>query len=417
MIPGPGLKRPLHIVYIVQYFNLPSEPGGGRAYHFATHWAKAGHRVTVITGTVNHKTAEVPEKYRGRAFTHENLGGVDLVRCASSAGIRGSFTGRIKNFLGFAGLASWAALRRIDRPDVVYASSTPLSVGVPGLVAATRWGCPFVFEVRDLWPESAVIAGVLKSRPIIAAATAFERLVYRRATRIVAVTRGIQDGVVARGVPREKLVFIPNGVDDIVGEAATALPARGDGTFRIVYVGALGRWNGNETLVDAAALLKDDPGIEFLVVGDGDQRRELEDRARLAGARMRFLGALPKDRAVEQIRAAEACVICTWDHPFHRMVLANKIFDYMGAGKPVLAAARGEMEQLLDEAGAGLSVPPGDPEALAGIVRRMRDLPEAERVAMGRRGREHVLANYRRSDLAAKLETVLVAIRSAVSPG
>jgi glycosyltransferase involved in cell wall biosynthesis len=409
------LKPPLHIVYIVQYFNLPSEPGGGRAYHFATHWAKAGHRVTVITGTVNHKTAEIPERFRGRAFTHETLEGVDLVRCASSAEIRRSIVGRIKNFLGFAGLASWAAFRRIDRPDVVYASSTPLSVGIPGLVAATRWACPFVFEVRDLWPESAVIAGVLKNRAIIAAATAFERFVYRRATRIVAVTRGIQDGVVAQGVAREKLAFVPNGVDDIVGDAGSALPARGDGTFRVVYVGALGRWNGNETLVDAAALLKDDPGIEFLVVGDGDQRRELEDRARLSGARMRFLGALPKDRAVEQIRAADACVICTWDHPFHRMVLANKIFDYMGAGKPVLAAARGEMEQLLAEAGAGLSVPPGDPEALAAIVRRMRDLPEAERAAMGRRGREHVLANYRRSDLAAKLETVLAAIRSGVS--
>jgi glycosyltransferase involved in cell wall biosynthesis len=124
---------------------------------------------------------------------------------------------------------------------------------------------------------------------------------------------------------------------------------------------------------------------------------------------MRFLGALPKDQAVAQIQAGDACVICTWDHPFHAMVLANKIFDYLGAGKPVLAAARGEMDQLLAEARAGLSVPPGDPPALARIVRQMRDMPEEQRRAMGRRGREHVLAHYRRSDLARKVEQELAA--------
>jgi glycosyltransferase involved in cell wall biosynthesis len=408
------LKRPLHIVYVVQYFNLPSEPGGGRAYHFATHWARAGHRVTVVTGTVNHKTAEVPEKYRGRLFTHETLEGVTLIRCASSSSIRRSIGGRIRNFLGFALLASWAAMFRTGRPDIFYASSTPLTVGLPGLLGSLRWRRPFVFEVRDLWPESAVIAGILRNRWVIRAATAFERLLYRRARRIVAVTRGIEAGIVGYGVPREKVVFVPNGVDDLVGEAAPPVPARGDGKFRVVYVGALGRWNGNETLVEAAGLLRDDAGIEFVVVGDGDQRPQLEEQARAAGARMRFLGALPKDRAVEEIRAGDACVICTWDHPFHKMVLANKIFDYLGAGKPVLAAARGEMEQLLAEAEAGLVVEPGDPVALAGIVRKMRDLPEAERAAMGRRGREHVLAHYRRSELAGRVEGVL---EELVAPG
>lgn len=398
------MDRPLHILYVVQYFNLPSEPGGGRAYHFATHWVKAGHRVTVVTGTMNTKTASVPEKYRGRAFVEETVEGVTLIRCGSSARIR-SMRGRISNFLGFAARATWAATRRVDRPDVVYASSTPLTVGIPGLAAALRWRRPFVFEVRDLWPESAVIAGVLKNRLLIGVASWFERLLYRRAARIVAVTRGIEAGIVEAGVPPEKVLFIPNGVDDLVEGTGTA--PRPGGPFRVVYVGALGRWNGNETLVDAAVLLRDEPGIEFVIVGDGDQRGELEQRARTGGARLRFLGALPKDQAVAQIQAGDAGVISTWDHPFHAMVLANKIFDYLGAGKPVLAAARGEMEQLLREARAGLSVPPGDPGALAQLVRQMRDLPAEERLAMGRRGREHVLAHYRRSDLARRAEELM----------
>jgi len=402
------VTRPLHILYVVQYFNLPSEPGGGRAYHFATHWVRAGHRVTLVTGTVNTKTASVADRYQGRSYIRERIEGVELIRCASSSRIRLSVPGRISNFLGFAARASWAVISKVERPDIIYASSTPLTVGIPALAAALRWRRRFVFEVRDLWPESAVVAGVLKNRMVIAVTSAFERLLYRRAARIVALTRGIEAGILKTGIPPEKVLFVPNGVDDILGGNGQPPPARGDGMFRVVYAGALGRWNGNETLVDAATLLKDDEGIEFVVVGDGDQRVALEQRARAMGARMRFLGALPKERAIREIHDADACVICTWDHPFHSMVLANKIFDYLGAGKPVLAAARGEMALLLAEARAGLSVPPGDPSTLAALVRKMRDLPLSEREAMGRRGREHVLAHYRRSDLARKTETEMV---------
>ena len=405
----------LHILYIVQYFNLPDEAGGGRAYHFARRWVGRGHRVTVLTGTVNHKTSTVADRYRGRLFTRETIEGIDIIRCASTALTRRSYVGRLANFSAFALLATLAALLRARHPDIVYASSTPLTVGFPGYLAARRWRCPFIFEVRDLWPESAVVAGVLRSRAMIAVARWFEEFLYRRADRMVAVTRGIQEGIVGHGIDPSSVVLIPNGVDDVLADTAAdgmdrpALDA--DGRFRCLYVGAIGLWNGNETIVEAARLLQDQAGLEFLFVGDGDQRPDLERRAREWGlSSVRFAGVLPKREAVREMGRADICLICTWDHPFHRMVLANKIFDYLAAGRPVVAAAHGEMAELLERSGAGVSVPPGDAVALARAIRSLRSLSGEERQTMGRRGRDYVLAHYRRRDLADRAERIMTAL-------
>lgn len=405
----------MHILYIVQYFNLPEEPGGGRAYHFALQWARKGHRVTVLTGVLNHKTGTVPERYRGRLFTREELEGIELIRCASTAGIRRSIFARILNFLTFSLLSSWAGLFLAARPDVVYASSTPLTIGLPGWLASLRWGRPFFFEVRDLWPESAVVAGVLRRPLLIRLARWMELFLYRRARLIVAVTRGIGAGIRASGIPEERILFVPNGVDDLLAdlpEEALEGPRKPEGgPFTCLYLGALGIWNGNETILDAAEILRDREGIEFLFVGDGGHRPAMERRVRERDlSSVRFLGALPKREAVDRLLRADLCLICTWDHPFHRMVLANKIFDYLASARPVVAAAEGEMADLLAESGAGISVSPGDGPGMAGAIERLRSLPEAERRAMGRRGRAYALAHFRRRDLADRVEAALAEV-------
>ena len=398
----------MHILYVVQYFNLPHEPGGGRAYHFARHWAQRGNRVTVVAGALNHKTASVPEARRGRLFSWEQVDGIDVVYCASSARIRNSIAGRLLNFFGFALLSTWLCLFRVRRPDVVYASSTPLTVGLPGCLASVRWRVPFVFEVRDLWPESAIVAGVLRNRLAIGLARWLERFLYRRASHIVAVTRGIRDGIVKCGIPGGKVQLVPNGVDDLLLSEPQHRPPSPNGRFfQCIYVGALGRWNGNGTILEAARHLREDP-VEFVFVGDGDQRGQMEEQVRSEGlSNIRFMGALPKQEAMEHLHKADAALICTWDHPFHRMVLANKIFDYLAAGKPIVAAADGEMVELLLTSGAGIAVPPGPGLAMARAIRQLIELPEDARREMGRRGRAHVLANYRRSDLAEQVEHAL----------
>ncbi len=403
----------MHVAYFVQYFNLPHEPGGSRPYQLARALVAAGHRVTVVTGAVNHKTLTVPERYRGRLFVDEEVDGIRLVRAWSYAGIRGSFRRRLLNFLSFAAVASLAGLLSIDRPDVVYASSTPLTVGIPGWLTAALRGRPFVFELRDLWPESAIVAGVLDERSTpTRAASALARFLYRRAALLVGVTRGICDGLVATGVPRGKVLFVPNGVDDWMVEAGDPPPPVPRERFVVVYCGAHGRWNGLGQVLDAAAILaRRGAAVDFEFIGDGDEKDALAARAADEGLdHVRFRGALPKRDAFEAIRAADASIVVTWDHPFQKMVLANKIFDYLAAGRPVVVGAHGEMADLVREAGAGVVVPPEQPEALADAIAALAAAPVERRVEQGLAGRRYILEHYQRQDLAAGLAGALARV-------
>ncbi len=395
----------MHIVYFVQYFNLPHEPGGSRPYQFARAWVAEGHRVTIVTGAVNHKTLSVPEKYRGRLFTSEEVDGFRVIRAWSYAGIKGSFKKRLVNFLSYATTAALAGLFRAGKPDVVFASSTPLTVGLPGLLTSALRRAPFVFEARDLWPQSAVVAGVLDRQALPTRAAAWlAGLFYRKAKRLVAVTRGIGEGMKAEGAYPGKVLFIPNGVDDWMLAAGDPWPEEVAAGFKVVYCGAHGRWNGLGQILDAFERLEDDSGIALEFVGDGDEREALEARARESGLdRVSFRGAVPKKEAFGAIREGHASIVVTWAHPFQRMVLANKIFDYLAAGRPVIVGAEGEMADLVREAECGIVVPPEEPEQLAEAIRRMAALSPRERDAMGARGRRYILENYQRRDLALKL--------------
>jgi glycosyltransferase involved in cell wall biosynthesis len=205
-------------------------------------------------------------------------------------------------------------------------------------------------------------------------------------------------------VPASKVLFVPNGVDDWMVAPAPSRAASPSGDFEVVYCGAHGPWNGLGQILDAAALLAADEHIRFTFIGDGEDRKALEERAVREGlTRVRFLGTLAKKEAFARLTAAAATVVVTWDHPFQRMVLANKIFDYLAASRPVVVAAEGEMAALVREAEAGLVVPPGRPEELAAAIRRLAAMNAAERDAMGRRGRQHILAHYRRTELAGEL--------------
>ncbi len=407
----------MRILYFVQYFNLPHEPGGSRPYQFARAWVRAGHEVTVVTGAVNHKTLSVPEKYRRRLSVAEEVDGIRVLRVWSYAGIRGSFKKRLLNFLSYAATASLVGLFRGGRPDVIYASSTPLTVGLPGRVVSFLRRCPWLFELRDLWPQSAVVAGVLSERAWpTRLANALARHFYRHASRVVAVTRGIGDGLREEGVPEAKLLFVPNGVDDWMLDVARPEPAP-DPPCRIVYCGAHGRWNGLGQILDAARLLADDP-VEIVFIGDGDERDALRQRAADEGlTKVSFLDARPKQEAFAELCRASATIVVTWDVPFQRMVLANKIFDYLAAGRPVIVGAEGEMATLVREAGCGLVVPPEQPEQLAGAIRELAAMPEEARRRMGEAGRAYILEHYQRSALAARLAGVFAELAGGPNAG
>jgi glycosyltransferase involved in cell wall biosynthesis len=402
---GPAAAaRRLHVLYVVQYFNDPSEPGGSRPHQFARAWAAAGHRVTVLTSNLNHKTLTTTNRT-------SSLDGVTVHRVSTYNRVRGGFGHRIVNFLSFA----WMAIVRgltISDVDVVYASSTPLTTGLAGCVIGGLKRVPFYFEVRDLWPESAVVAGALKNPLVVRAIEIFEKLFYRRATKVIALTEGIRAGVIAKGKDPDDVLFVPNGMDDWMLDATPTpvdnSPFSQDRHFVCTYIGAHGRWNKLETILEAAARVRG-TRIRFLLIGDGDFKPQLQQYANELGLdNLCFLDAVPKRRILDYLAASHVGMICTWDHEFQRMVLANKVFDYMAAGCPIVAAAQGETADLVQRADCGWAVRPERPDDLAALLVSLSDMGAGPLREKGANGRAYVRKHYLRSELAAGLQQVFL---------
>jgi glycosyltransferase involved in cell wall biosynthesis len=225
---------------------------------------------------------------------------------------------------------------------------------------------------------------------------------------VIAVHEGIRDGVIAKGKNPADVLFVPHGVDDwmleIKPEVPAGYPFNHNRHFICTYIGAHGRWNGNETILDAAQRLTG-TRIRFLLIGDGDHKRELVQYAkRLQLDNVHFLDAIPKRRVFDYLSLSHVALICAWDHQFHGMLVANKVFDYLAAGCPVVAATRGATVTLLSRSGGGWSVPPERPDRLAELLRELASMPAEELQSRGARGRDYVRRYFLRSELADRLQ-------------
>jgi len=394
----------VRVLYVSQYFVSADQPGGVRHWQHTRALERAGHDVSVVTSYVQHKERTVPERYRGRRVVREQEDGLDMWRTYSTPGYGRDLRSRLASYGSFATWASMAMMRA-PRPDVVVASSPSLPAAAAAALVARARGARFVMEVRDLWPDSAVAMGLVRDPRVIAAARAMERLCYRTADRIVALTEGIRDGVVAQGVPPAKVVLITNGVDL---EWADADPAPVDAPVPpeavvAMYVGAHGTYSSLETVLAAADRLRDRPDIAVVLVGGGDRKPALQREAeRRAVPNVHFVDPVPKRDVPRWLARADVCLLPYQDRALFAGALPNKTFDYLAAARPVLAAAPdGELTRLVREAGCGVCVPPEDPDAMAAALRRLADDAEGRR-EMGARGRRMALERYDRRALAAR---------------
>jgi len=286
---------------------------------------------------------------------------------------------------------------------------------IPGWLAAVRYRAKLVFEIRDLWPESAVTTGVLRRGALLTRFLyALERWACRRADRINVLTPAFRDDLLRRGLaPEQKIILVPNGADlDLFAPAPADSTLRtelgwGD-RFVVMYAGAHGRANAIGQLVDAAVLLRDRPDILIASVGDGPERVVHQEHARALGLdNILFHGAQPKERMPALVNACDVGAAVLQDNPTFRTVYPNKVFDYMACQKPTLLAIDGVARQLVcDEAQAGVFAAPEQPEELARAIRRLAD-DAVGRAEMGRRGREWVVANAGRESLATKYVTAM----------
>jgi glycosyltransferase involved in cell wall biosynthesis len=412
----------MKILIIHQYYLMPGKAGGSRFNEMSRIWAEQGHEVTVIAGTVDHISGKAPERYRGRWLFKEQDGPVTVWRCHVPESYGRSYVGRMWAFFGFT-LSTATAVLRTERPDIILATSPPLIVTVPGMMAAHLRGgaIPWIFEVRDLWPESAITTGVLSRRsPLSHFLYALERWGYRFADRINVLTPAFREDILKRGLAAaDKIAFIPNGADldnfrpgPLDNELRRHL---GWGNrFVVLYAGAHGRANAVKQLVNAAEWLRDRPDILIACVGDGPERKSLEEVVRHRRLEnIVFLGPQPKDRMPLFVNGANAGVAVLQNNPTFRTVYPNKVFDYMACGRPTLLAIDGVARRLVcEEARAGVFAEPENAPAIANAARYLADNPVLCG-EMGMRGREWVMANASRRALAMRYLDLMAELVSA----
>ncbi|HEY5842429.1 MAG TPA: glycosyltransferase family 4 protein [Mycobacterium sp.] len=393
----------MKIVYLHQHFRTPRLTGGTRSYEMARRWVANGHSVHVVTSD--------SERSTGGWRTYE-VDGIVVHACAVPYSNSMSFRRRVLAFGDFAAAAS-ARARKL-RGDVVFATSTPLTIVLPGLFATAFRRTPMVFEVRDLWPELPIAVGAIRNPLLIAAARALELVAYRSARAIVALSQGMADGVLKRGIAENKVTVAPNScdVDEFDVPAEVGLDYRAEQSWLgdrplVVYCGTLGRMNDAGYLVNvAAAMEKIDPGVAFAIYGSGAEDESIKERARSSGVLGRNLfmpGTVPKNQMPAVLSAAT--VATSLFLPLEQMQSnsANKFFDALAAGRPVAINYGGWQAELLDRTGAGIKLPADDPEEAAQALHLLiRDQARIQ-CARGRSGAWHGMSSPGMPSVTASL--------------
>ncbi|HKP52483.1 MAG TPA: glycosyltransferase family 4 protein [Chloroflexia bacterium] len=403
----------MRILYFTQYF--PPEVGATqtRAWEMGRYLIEQGHQVTVVTEVPNHPSGIIPPAYRGRLSGRRSESGIDVLRLWVWTSPNKTFRSRMQFYLSYMSMAALAGSLIKGKYDLVYVTSPPLFVGAAGMVAALVRRIPFVFEVRDLWPESAVALGELSSRRAIAAAERLEQLLYRGATRIVAVTEGIRSRLLQRGIRPEKVALIPNGANT---DLFTYQPEAGrivaerlglSGKFIALYAGIHGVAQGLETVVRAAHLLRDREDIEFVFVGEGPRKGAIMELSRsLALDNIHFLPEVPSESMPAYLSAAGCAIVPLRDEPLFRGALPSKMFEAWACSRPVVLSVAGEAADVLKQASGGLLARPEDPEELAHAIAYLQARP-LDVEAMGQSGRAYVERHYSRREQARKLAVLL----------
>lgn len=399
----------MHIVYLHQYFNTLSMPGGTRSFQMAKRLVDMGHRVTMITSW---------RKDDGRSgwfVTDEE--GIEVHWLPVPYANTMSYQKRIVAFLKFAVGAT--ARARYVGGDIVFATSTPLTIAVPAVFSARRLNVPMVFEVRDLWPEVPIAVGALGNPILRKGALWLERWAYKNSEAVVALSPGMRDGVVKAGYPADRVAVIPNscdnsdfGVDPEVGRNwRSKRPWLGDRPL-IIYPGTFGKINGVGYLVDlAAALLEIEPDVRILLIGEGAEKKAILDRAREVGVldvNLYTEDRIPKSEVPTVFSAANFVCSVVIDMEILHANSANKFFDALAAGKPILLNHGGWQAEIIEKAGCGVVTWGRSMEDAARLlVARLRDenWMSAAGEASKRIGEEH----FDRGRLARQLEEVLVA--------
>jgi glycosyltransferase involved in cell wall biosynthesis len=408
----------MRILLIHQYFLETDDAGGSRWNEMAKIWTEAGNEVVVLAGMMHANGSEKRQEYKGKHFVKKVQDRVTVLRCHVSESYNKSFSGRLWGYFSFMFSAMWAGLFKVKgKFDVVIVTSPPLFVGFSGYLISIFKRTPLVFEVRDLWPESAIDTGVLTNKWIIKMAFWFERFIYKRAKLINVLTPAFYNTLKnIKKVPEEKLSMIPNASDFTLSEELLRHFDKQqfreemelDGKFVITYVGAHGVANHLQQVLEAGKKLED-TNVLFLLIGQGMEKEKLKRMAiEMHVKNVRFIDSVPKKEVFKYILASQMGASVLKKVDAFKTVYSNKTFDYMSCKTPVLMAIDGVSRQLIEDANCGIFVEPENIEEYNKQIRSyLNDKDRLEKE--GDNGYQYAKKHFDRNILARKyLEEIRV---------
>lgn len=388
----------MHILLIHQAFAALDEAGGTRHYEMAQFLVRHGHRVTIIASPVSYLTGEKSTRGSGWVDRSQPEPGITILRTYTYPALHRSFVHRIFAFVSFM-VSSFIAGLGVRQVDLIWGTSPPIFQGMTAWLLARLKRKKLLFEVRDLWPAFAIAVGVLRNPLLIRLSLGLEKFLYRHADQMIVNSPGYLEHVQQRGARQATL--IPNGADpEMFDPGLDGEPFRAQhnlqGKFIVLYAGAHGMSNDLDVLLDAAAILSGSHQLRFVLVGDGKEKSRLQQRAcELNLDNVLFLPSVPKNEMKVVLAAADACIAILKPIELYKTTYPNKVFDYMAAGRPVVLAIDGVVREVVEKAGAGIPVPPGNSQALAQAVADLQRSPEHTR-QMGLAGRAYIETTFNR---------------------
>lgn len=401
----------MKIIYLHQYFNTLKMPGGTRSYEMAKRLVSWGHEVHMITSNRDRNGLKKKNWYETRES------GIRVHWLPVEYSNKMSYPSRIKAFLRF----SYAAAHKAAsfKGDIIFATSTPLTIALPAVYAAKKNKIPMIFEVRDLWPAVPIALGAIKNKILIKLSLWLENFAYCNANRIIALAPGMKEAIVQWGYPSDKVTVIPNGADldlfDVEDAAGQTLRRElnwlGNRPL-VVYAGTLGIVNGVDYLVYLAKEIKNiDKDICFVVIGDGKEENKIKELAKISGVlddNFFMIGRIPKKEIPKWLSASDLAII-TYTGPkvLWKDSVSNKVFDALAAGKPIVSNLPGWCEVLAEQSGAGIIIDASNYKVAAEeLVKTIRNKTWLEKA--GKNALALARDVFSRDKLAKKLEGVLV---------
>jgi colanic acid biosynthesis glycosyl transferase WcaI len=396
---------PLKILLVTEYFPPEIGAGSNRAFEQSKRWIEKGAKVTVITGFPDYPDGVIPEEYKNYKFLQEEYQGINVIRTYTVAAPNKGVLKRVISFSSFMFSSVIQGPKASGKQDILIATSPPFSVGIAGYFISRLKRIPFVFEVRDLWPESIIQLGQLKNKFIIKVLESIERFLYKKSTHIVPVADSTTPVLMKKGISKSKITVIKNGVnlnDSIPEQKDFELKVKlGLNRKTIVsYIGTLGLSHALDKVLETAKLLSNKKEVGFLIIGDGAERENLLKKSQQYELRnVCFVKKVEKEKIASYYSISDILIVPLKDLPIFKKVIPSKLFEIMAFEKPILISVDGEARSVVESANSGIFVNPEDHNDLKEKILYLVDNSELAN-ELGRNGRKFVEKYFNRQKLA-----------------